>query len=315
MPIVIKWDNIEALGSLAVQAGTGIGQIQNRQLNEQMLARMDQADIARQQLTVQQQQGAFNRQQEALLQAQRIGSQRDLQTQELQTQGQFRLQEQALQNQGGLQRQTLQDQGDIQQQLIGSVLQGARDKQLHAYEMEKIQREAQLGRFQNNRAQHAGLSAQGVPTQQYAESEANDFGNMIPYNVGNAINGEFAGDKQASAHKTALSLSSLPTDQLEKFVTQKPKDPWAPYVSAVVQARKKITGGAHGDTSAQPEGRKMPRQRSAPSGDLGQAPLGQAGSAAGAGTVVDPRLAGLTDDQLLQLAANPQLISQILGGQ
>ncbi len=295
MPIVLSYNDVNALGQLAYQSGSMYGASQRSAQDTALLAQIDASRNA----TAAQLQGiqANERQTNAAL-AQRA----DQATAEQQ----YRyaaLGQQAQQSQAALDAAQSRSEQEQQNIVLRSALQGERDKQLQQATLDRIEREKQLGSTRFKQPTGAAGDSSGLPTKQFAQQEVQDFGALIPFDAGNAVSADQLGRTRDQALKTAESLSSLPTSQLETYLQQRPNDSWSPYLRAVIQARQAISGGGQ-NPGSMAEGKSVPGR----SKSQATAPLG------GGMGFGDPLLQRLSDEDLRRLAENPQLLQQYLGG-
>lgn len=300
MPIVLSYNDVNALGSLAYNAGNLYGRAGRAQQEAQLLAQIDaqrnQAAVGLQSISAQERQAALDRQQRA-----------DLATLDQQFRyDQLAAQDRARQQQTAAQlgQAGIRAQAGLEREAIEGATQAQRDKLLHQQALERIEREAQLGKYSRRSSQDTPPSYQPgtMPSKDYAEQEAQEFGHLIPFDTGQAYSADYAARKRDERVKTAQSMSALPTDQLNAFLNERPNDPWAPYIRAVIQARQTLEGGQRGNVGAMPEGRRVP----------GQQQRGATQGLRGPG-YADPRFEGLSDEEIMRLGHNPALLQQLMG--
>jgi hypothetical protein len=302
MPIVLSYNDVEALGSLAYNAGALPAKADRGQQTAALMAQIDaernRTALGLQQISAQERQAQADRQAHQTIANQQQQYRYDaLAADERQNAAQL----DAAMAEAGLRSE---------QGMMDFALRGQRDKALHQMTMERIEREAQLGKHTGK--QPATIGPGGLPTHDFAEQEVQENGHLIPFRAGESVSAENAGRTRQRAMDTATDLSSLPTPQLEAYIKGKPNDQWAPYVRAVIQARRAVSGGQIGNNSAMPEGGRVPG-----GGRSGAAtPAGPTGYAGGPGRGFgDPRLTGLSDQQLLMIANDPDLLAKLLTGQ
>lgn len=300
MPIVLSYEDVEGLGSLAFEgakAGAlGQGQFQNRALTSQIEADRDR--------TATQLQAISSRERQLELDRQFSGQQADLDRQlQVGLAGQ-QMDLSRAQMEAGIVEADIRAQADLQQELLGDVSQQERDRRLHGQRLTEIEHRAQ---FKGQEAA-VGLGADGVPNKKFSQQEAQQFGNLIPYGTERAVSGGQAARSQERGLKTAQGLSSLPTSQLQGYIQSGNIDQqWEPYVRAVVQARQAISGGGV-PTGVMPTGASVPGQR------VG-AGAAQQSLTQGQGLGLDQRFQALGDAELNQIANDPVLLNRFLGGQ
>ena len=253
MPIVISYQDVDALGTMAFEgARTGAaaqGRLQNRALGAQIEQSRDRTATQLQQISAREREAAASRQ--------FTGQQNEL---DRQYQYDALAQENALYDakfKAGLAEAEIKAQADLQSDLLGGISQKKRDERLHQQRLEQIDRTAA------GRARTGGqLGPGGVPDKKYATQEAQQFGGLIPYNAQQGGHPSLVAESTERTLDTAQGLSMLPTDQLESYQSSdRVPAGWKPYVEAVLQSRNAIGGGA--PQGAMPEGGGVPGQRSA----------------------------------------------------
>lgn len=301
MPIVISYEDVEALGSLAYNTGevTGRAGQQNRDLA--LLTSIDQnrdATATRlQQIEASERQRELDRQ----LQASTAASTQQYRYDALAQQDDFN----QARLQAGIAEAQARSQGQLTETMLDASLRSARDKQLHEQTLERLEREAQLGKYARSGTPQPGISAGGFPNQRQVDAEIQQFGHLIPFGARDAVTTESAGRSRERAIDTAKNVGAMPTSQIEGMIQERPDDPWNPYLRAVVEARKQSSGETgFGQQSGMAEGRSLPKQASAATG--GSFNRGQ--------SMVTP-LSGLTDEQLQAASKNPELLRQLLAQQ
>lgn len=318
MPIVLSYTDVEALGSLAFQAGQAPGRARaQQQAADRALAASEinaRLGLQREQLRAEQQQAQADRAfrgQQAQLERDFIRG-RDAtafarESELMDHRNAAALQEAAIQ--ADLRRDLAEQEaaGSVAEALLEADLQRQRDERLHAQRLSQIDREAAYGKYDRSRGTGADaggfLSPQGVPDEDLAKSESQRFGHLIPYGVDRAVSGDQAARERKRASETAVGLAQLPTAQIESYLAQNPDDRWAPYLRAIVESRRATQLGqppVGPRQSVMAEGRRLP---SSPSQGFGGA------AATGFG---DGRLHGLSDADLHMLANNPELLQRFL---
>ena len=301
MPIVLSYEDVDALGSLAMNAGEVTGRAaagrQDAALLQQINAQRDAEATRRMQIEASERQA----QQDREFRAQQSQADRQFRYDQLATQADF--------NQSRLmasQAEALaRGQADLQGQMLEHGLRTARDKQLHEQTMERINREAQLGKYSRaTNGKQPMVSAGGLPNQQQLDQEMQQFGHLIPMEPG--VSAESAARKRENALQTAQQIGGMATEQIEQLITTRPDSEWNPFFRAVVEARKQVSGerGA-GQYSMMAEGGMLPRQGVPPQ------PL-QSGAIPSQNQGYTTPLSGLSDQQLMGAAQNPELLRQLI---
>lgn len=294
MPVVISYEGVETLGPLAHGAGEMAGQAQRQNRD---LARLQQFDAQRNQ-TAAQLQGiqAQERQAEADRAMRRdfyAGDQ------------QFQLQQQQQAQQQAMAQQEHTRQAELQQELMDWQGRMTRDQLQHQQQIERDTHQAGLGRWQGRAGEQAAPLNPGVQPRQQVQHEMAQYGHLLPWSP------EFdaytaAGDAD-TVRDQAETLTSLPTPALKKMMQTRPDDPYNPYLQAVTEARQAAMGGSASSGNAGP----VPRGASPEAGRRGTGQRSQGGLR---GTGHGDPLRDLTDQQLRELADNPQMLEQMMGG-
>lgn len=311
MPVVLSYEDVNALGSLAHEAGRGPAFAQRQQFDLGMMSQISaQRDATAAQL---QSISAQERQREA---------DRDFAREQAGAQRQFdydRMLAAEEANRQGLERAmfdaNIDSQSRIADQLLKSQLTGQRDKQLHLQQLERIEREAALRPQRGGTDRGGQITPGGFPDRDFAEQEVQQFGHLIPFGTGSAVSASAASRGRERGMETAKNLSALPTSELQAYVQSRPSDAWAPYIRSVIQARQTAAGGTAGVSGDSSGGVGALPEGSLPSG-AGQ-PAGAAASLRGGRSftgAVDPRFSSMSDAQLQQLAENPALLNRLMGG-
>jgi len=294
MPVVISYEDVEALGTLAFEGAKTGALAQGQMANRALGAQIEQGREA----TAAQLQGIQSREriagQQIQTQQAQFGAQQQLQYDQL-------AQRDALaraQMEAGMAEAGIRAQADLQQELLGAASQQERDVRLHQQRLTEIERRAQVS------GTAPALGAGGVPDKAYAAQEAQQFGNLIPYDTARAVSPESAARTQQRALETAQGLSALPTSQLNNYLQSGGiGQRWAPYVQAIIQAREQVSGGAS-QMGAMPNGRSVPGQGGRQPQGLNQ----------GQGLGMDERFGSLSDAELQQLGENPAMLNRFLSG-
>lgn len=291
MPVVMSYQDIGALAQLSHQAGYAQFRQQDQANTAALVANRQQQDTARMQNETARQQAEADRR----LQGRLLNHQSAQQEAELGLRRQSLAQDNS-QFYAGLasrERQTeLGAQADIANRLIASQTQQQRDQRLHQNRLAEIEARGTRG------ADGMAISPEGVPSPTQSEREVTQFGNLIPYDTGNAVSGPDAVRRRDGAAETATGFSQLPTAELEAYISSKPSDQWTPYLRAIVQARQAVSGGNSG-LGAVPEGNPFSQRDTTMPGAL------QGGGGFG--------LNGLSDAELNALANDPALMNQYFG--
>ncbi len=119
--------------------------------------------------------------------------------------------------------------------------------------------------------------------------------------MGAAVSGGDANRRRETAMGQAEGFSQLPTQQLRRYVQERPNDVWAPYIRAIIQAR-----GSVSSTGANPEG--APATTTRPQTNTGAFGTATHNPNNGYG------LSNLTTAELNALANDPQLMQQWMAG-
>jgi hypothetical protein len=313
MPIVLSYNDVDALGSLAYKTGGLYGQARRADQNAALLAQIDaqrnQAAINLQEVSARQRDADLERQLRANLAADELQYRYDISAageRELQTQMSNALAEAQLKSQAG-----------FQEQILTADLKAQEDKRLQEMNLQRIEREAQLGKYDRRREESVIPPSGGLPSKEFVQQEIQEYGHLIPFEAGKSVSAESAARTRDRAMEIATSLSGLPTNQIEAYIQQRPNDPWTPYMRAIVQARMAISGTGSRRPSrpvgAMPEG---PRPPGFPT-DIGSrrsipGPRGNnAGLSSGRG-LGDPILGQLNDTELQQLAQDPVSLEKFM---
>lgn len=292
MPIVISHGDVAALGALAQAAGYNPAYAQasarRSELNTAMLAQMDQRDLQQQQLLAQERQANLDRQQKgalanlnATLDREQMAAQDDRFGRQLEAQKAEREDTQTF---------TL-----------------ARDEQQRQAQLQEIEarKQAELEIQSQKQGSRYGTSP-GLPNEKQVDAELEAFGNLIPFGAATSSSPMGAARAREDTVKTAKSLTGLPTGQLQAFIQAQPKSPWVPYLQAILKNRGVEPAGAVGTPGA-------PGSTPKPSGAAaGQPTAAGGGLGAGQGYATDPRLQALTNEQLMELARNPDALRRML---
>lgn len=320
MPIVLSYNDVQMLGTLAQQAGRGAGMAQRAQQNAQILQtnlqgqyQLAASTSAQHAATARQQsQQAFQAQQMAQdrdLRRELLGEQQGFQGQQTEAQLAARAAENQTRVQAALEESRIREDARFQREMMGAVTQAARDERQHLQRRELLEREIEAGRFAGSAGRNAPqLTPGGAPNRQQAQDDALAAGHLIPFKTTGTPRG--MGMDQEQKQQQAMQLASLPTATLEGWVANRPGDPWAPYVNAVLEARRQATAQpAAQDGTPTPQGGRLPGGQTVGMG--GQAAGGQGMTGTGFGGTRDPRFANLSDEQLMALAA--QMVGSVQG--
>lgn len=292
MPIVLSYEDIDALGTLAYEGARMGAEAEGNFANRQLAA-----DIgAQRDATAAQLQGISSRErianQQMALQASQFASEQEFRAAQLSYQDQLARE----QMEAGLQEAGIRAAADLQSDLLGAVTQQSRDERLHQQRLTEIERRAELSGGTSGR-----LSQGGVPDRKFAQGEAQQYGNLIPYDAASQVSPEGVAREQKRQLETAQGLSSLPTNQLISYLESgRIQSEWQPYVQAVLQSRQAVGGGRA--IGAQPNGRDMDSIQRRPAQGLGT----------GRG-LADDRLGNLSNSQLQQLADDPAALNRFFG--
>ncbi|MCC7407395.1 MAG: hypothetical protein IT442_04945 [Phycisphaeraceae bacterium] len=290
MPIVLSYNDVSALGKLAYAAGyapaNAQASLERSRLNTQMLAQMDQQDLAEQQLLAQERQAVQDRQQKSALANLNATLEREaMAAQERRFNTQIAAQQEDRQSQQTftLARDEAQRQAELQQ---------VEAQKKAAVEVATSKATAQYG--------VPTTTPGGLPTKQQVEAEVQSYGGLIPFPASSgSVVGAARGQEDLA--KIAQGISSLPTGQVQNLLKAQPKSPWAPYLQAILRGR--------GQAQTAP-------------GSVGGSSVPSAGGAASAGGQalsqgtgygdVRAKLKGLSNDELQRLAQDPQAFAELM---
>lgn len=283
MPIVLSYEDVNALGTLAHQgayAGArGAGEMQNRALTAQIEAGRDATATQLQAISSRERQAEADRG----LRADIAAAGQDYRYDVLARDDEYARAEM----ESSLQQESIRAQAKVQSELMGELSQRERDQRLHQQRLIEIDRREGQGVGQ--------LSTTGVPDPKYAKAEAQRFATEVPFDP--AISpGTFQRGRER-ATQTAEALSGLSTDQLIAYGQsgQLGKE-WQPYVEAIVQSRRQLVAPQEG------------------AGQRGSSvPAGSGGFTEGKG-FADPEFAGYNDQQINELLTDPMKLNRFLGG-
>lgn len=289
MPIVLSYNDVNALGNLALQSGRLTGQADTNRQNLNLLAGIEAnrnataADLQR--ISASERQAEADR-----------SLRRELAGAEQQYRYDTLAADQAAQRyayDSRLAQEDVRGQYDLAQELLNAQTQATRDQTLHTQRLQQIEHQAAV------RGSGAALSADGTPTREWAQQEVTDYGHLIPFRGAEAASVASAARDREDKASTAAELSALPTGQLEQMIQSRPSDPWGPYMRAIVQARRQVHGGGvPGAMGAQGDGRPVPS--------------GRRPGIQGGGTFQSTPFSDLSDADLDALATNPALFQQYL---
>lgn len=270
MPIVVSYDDVEAMGALAAAAGAGFGRAaatdRDLAFNADQQRLRSQQHLAALQMRHDAEQAQLDRQFRADLAGGEMAQRERLTQAELA---------------GALERDRLGVQRD--QYEHGQTLD--RDQLRHQQRLEQIATAAALKPKKAGDGGEPDVTPGGTPSKKYSASLVQRFGHLVPLNV---RPGQDRAEAIDAAQKEAAALAGLPTEQLQEFARANPDDPWAPYIQAVAAARP--TGGTG----------------VSPVSDPGVPWRPASGGALTSGQGLGDPLRGLTDEQLRQLAENPE---------
>ena len=271
MPVVLRYDAVQQLGSLAFQAGYqpgyATGRFQGRQLAEREAGRLDarDAEIRRLQENARQ----FN---------ETTRLRRDLATQQLQTQ-------QAVAQQRTESTERIagaRGEAELAAAERERVVQSQRDRMLQQQQLERIEHEARLGKYARRTTGKAPPAppGQGLPTSDYIDQELQQYAHLLPYRAGGAPTAGAAARDAEKQHATGKSLLNMPNAQIADYVEKRPDDPYTPILRAALEGRRAAAGQVQGAVQPQVPGAPTPTGNQGPLGTgpgLGQsdAQLGQ----------------------------------------
>lgn len=274
MPIVLSYGDVQALGTLAYQAGYQPGRAQaaaiRSQQNNAMLAQMDKMDLAVQQQKQDNANAQLDRQNQlaiAQLQAQ-VNSAR-IASSEKSDKAQLAA--------------AVADREDKQ---AFSLTQAADE---HKRELETIAWKQAV----EDTSKKGGSAALGIPDKKKVGEEMQQFGHLIPFQADQGVTPAGAARMRDDAMKVAESLTSLPNSEIAKVLAAQPNSPWKPYLQAIIQSRGGAAAAQPAATGAEPTAKDRALSK-------GQG-LGEAG-----------RLEALSDQELIQMASDPALLQTFL---
>lgn len=284
MPIVLSYEDVNALGTLAHQgayAGArGAGEMQNRALTAQIEAGRDATATQLQAISSRERQAEADRG----LRADIAAAGQDYRYDVLARDDEYARAEM----ESGLQQESIRAQAKVQSELMGELSQRERDQRLHQQRLIEIDR--------RGGGQPVGqLSTTGVPDPKYAKAEAQRLAPEIPFDPQVSPTTFQRGRERAT--QTAEALSGLSTDQLAGYMQSgQLGEEWAPYVQAIIQSREQLVAPQEG------------------AGQRGSSvPAGSGGFTEGKG-FADPEYASMSDQQINELLTDPMKLNRFLGG-
>lgn len=313
MPIVLSYNDVNALGTLA----QGAGEAERGRFEQQLLQRYDTSRDATaanlQGIEARERQAAYDRQfrgqQSALERA--FTTRRDQQQLAAQERRSQRQAEQTAYEQDMRMRRALLDAGlDQQQDAVGYQ----RDMDLmDRRHQQRLQEIAARAAYRGSGGTSGGRDAAGDPidVEKRAEAEANQFSNLIPFNA--RATTRTTANQVPDLMEQAKHLAMLPNAQLREMLQNAPNDEWARYIQKILQNRQQAESG---DPIANSGGPARARRRSG----LTRGATPGATSRGGGGGVAGERgqgfgstgLEDLSDEQLMQFSQNPQRLQRYL---
>lgn len=293
MPIVLDYNSVEALGSLAVQAGEASRDRFNQQLLQRYDAQRNQTAAQLQGIEADERQAGLNRQfqaNQAAMDRQFTATQQQREIAAEQQRYNQQAQLSALDREARMQRAMLDAGLDAQQGQIDHQ----RDLQL----MDR--RHQQRLREQAARAAYGADGGGGgdVSFEDRAEAELQAFSDLIPIETSDT---GLAQQDQETQYEKARSLSMLPDARLHELLQNNPEGSWARYIQGVLQQREGAAPRGNGAAA----GRR--RRAATPARRGGLADQGEGYGSTG--------LENLAPQDLERLANNPEMLQRYLDQQ
>jgi hypothetical protein len=300
MPIVLDYNSVNALGSLAVQAGEASRDRFNQQLLQQYDAQRNRTAAQLQGIEADERQAGANRQfqaQQANLDRQFRGQQaaQDRQFTATQQQREIAADQQRYNQQAQL--SALDREARMQQAMMQAGLDVQQDQMDHqrAIAMQDRRHQQRLQEIAAREAYGAGGTADPASFEDRADAEVQEFADRIPINTTDPA---FARQDQEQKYEQARSLSMLPTERLRELLQNDPQGEFARYIQGVLQQRE----GAAPRGSGAAAGRRRQPATPARRGGLAQERQGYG----------DTGLANISTQDLEKLANNPDMLERYL---
>lgn len=238
MPIVLSYESVETLGALSMQTGQMAGQADRQRFDQGLLQQYDQS---RNQSAVQLQSiqaGSENAAADRSLRMELAGQQQNMQREAWARQDQQHDQQLA----AGMQQAEMQQAARLQQELMQQQGRFGMEKFRHDLGMQRLQYEVDTGIKGPSGQAAPTLGPGGFPTKDHARNELTQHGHLIPFDVRTGGGGKVVRE-QENQMEIAEAILNLPTQAIEQRVQQQPDDPWAPFMSAIIEARGAVQPG------------------------------------------------------------------------
>lgn len=254
MPIVVNYTDLEALGTLATQAGRAQGQAQAAAMDQQ-------AELQRQQMQAQERAAMRSNAVDRYgIDQQRAAGVDELRARQLEQERRIGAEMQELATRGEQSQAELARKQAFEREEAETEARRRRDREMEVNQLRQQGAYDRAAMTSGTRIETARIAADarmatagmrggnaenlfrmgGAQSSKYAEGEALKLAHMLPVPTNRSAAGmSMAGER---AIEYAQNLSRLPTTQLMSWAEENVNDPYYPYVSAVIADRQRMRG-------------------------------------------------------------------------